>query len=147
MSVIPFPSPPAGFDIATASDESLSMFGFPFRPDAVALPGRRASWDRAFGRKLSFLKAEVAENAALKISAPYGPPIRPWPIRLYPFPTALQATWAGLMVDARGQFGSDADMVYAEWAVPTIQPAPPAVGTLLFFVGAWNGSLFCASAA
>lgn len=42
-----FPSPPADFQPAKASDEALAMYGFPPRPDKQANPRGYAMWERA----------------------------------------------------------------------------------------------------
>jgi hypothetical protein len=42
-----FAAPPQGFSVLTASDEQLADYGFPPRPDPIALPKGYASWAKA----------------------------------------------------------------------------------------------------
>ncbi len=60
--------PPIGFDPRTASEELLRRHGLPRRPDPNREPDLAKMWELAFSRPLTFIKAELAINAAIKRS-------------------------------------------------------------------------------
>ena len=131
MSTISFPAPPKDFNPVTASDRDLLRLGFPRRPDPVKEPGLRRLWDKAFARKPSFVKAELVEDKVWR-SRPHA--------ALKKDQFGLAGNWAGAVVQVSSLKLSPAEpanMVFAEWKVPTIQTTPAEPGTQI--VGFWVG--------
>lgn len=60
--------PPIGFDPRTASEDLLRHHGLPRRPDPNKEPDLAKIWELAFSRPLTFIKAELAINPAIKTS-------------------------------------------------------------------------------
>jgi peptidase A4-like protein len=51
--------PPAGFNVRTASERELQLFGIPRRPDADKHPGQAALWDKFAARSLRFVRPKL----------------------------------------------------------------------------------------
>jgi hypothetical protein len=131
MSVITFPAPPKDFDPVTASAKALAQFGLPRRPDPNTEPGLRKLWDRAFARKPTFVKANMVEDKVW-----HSRPRHAWKKGQF----GLEGNWAGAVVQVASLGLSPpepANMVFAEWTVPTIRTTPAEPGTQI--VGFWVG--------
>jgi hypothetical protein len=131
MQLKTFPAPVTGFNPVTASDIDLARYGYPRRPDPVTEPGLRRLWDRAFTAKHTFVTAVLVEDKIWH-TLPHGAPKKPG--------FGLAGNWAGGVVEVASLKLSPpqpANMVFAEWTVPTIQPKPAESGSQT--VGFWVG--------
>jgi Peptidase A4 family len=132
MTVTTFPPPPKDFDPATASAQALARHGLPRRPDAKNEPGLRKLWDRALARKPTFLQARLVEERVWRSHphrAPAGGDFGP-----------LGGHWGGAVVQVASlnlNPPEPANVVFAEWKVPTISTTPAESGTQI--VGFWVG--------
>jgi hypothetical protein len=132
MGVITFPVPPKGFDPITASDESLAKFGLPRRPDPKTEPGLRKLWDRALARKPTFIDPKLVEDKVW-----HSRPRHAWKPDQF---GSLVGNWAGgvVQVSSLGLSPPEpANVVFAEWKVPSINTATTEPGTQI--VGFWVG--------
>jgi hypothetical protein len=126
-----FKAPPEDFDPVTVPPKVLARYGIPRRPDPQTEPTLRALWDRIFAKKPKFV-------------VPQANPARVW--KSVPHNTfkdkqfGLSGNWAGAVVQVASLGFSPAEpanMVFAEWVVPTIQTIPSEPGTQR--VGFWVG--------
>jgi hypothetical protein len=131
-----FAAPPKNFNLLTASDKELAVYGIPRKPDAVKEPGLRKLWDRAFSRPVNFVKAELVEDKVWR-TLPHGS------IKQQGF--GLAGHWAGAVVQTSSlklNPAEPANTVFAEWVVPKINTATKETGsqTVGFWVGlgGWN---------
>jgi hypothetical protein len=144
--------PPAGFDARTATQEVLLHHGLPRRPDSLKEPELARLWQRVFARPIKYIKADLATNpvARRKRNAlPNDPPIPSgqWAGAVIytssfpePPPSNTQSA-ARIMTSPRppnppASMGR-ANMVYAQWVVPTVNALNPAGSDLQ--VGFWVG--------
>lgn len=131
MNLTTFPAPPKDFDPTTASPGTLAQYGYPRRPDAQKEPALRALWDRVMARKPNFVPAQLVEDPVWR-SKPHAL----WKKDQF----GLAGDWAGAVVQVSSLGYSPyepANMIFAEWKVPTIQPKPAEPGTQI--VGFWVG--------
>lgn len=131
MNLTTYAAPPKEFDPTTASPATLIQYGYPRRPDAQKEPGLRALWDRAMARKPNFIPAQLSEDKVW-----HSKPHALWTKDQF----GLAGNWAGAVVKVASLGFSPpepANMVFAEWKVPTIQPKPAEPGTQI--VGFWVG--------
>jgi Peptidase A4 family len=131
MGIITFPAPPKDFDPATASARSLAQFGLPRRPDPKTEPGLRKLWDRAFARKPTIVQARLVEDKVW-----HSRPRKAWKKEQF----GLAGNWAGAVVEVASldlNPPEPANVVFAEWTVPAINPKPAETGTQI--VGFWVG--------
>jgi hypothetical protein len=128
-----FAAPPKDFNLVTASDKLLALHGIPRRPDAATEPGLRKLWDRTFSKPVNFVQAELVEQTTWR-SLPHGSP------NLHKAGFGLAGNWAGVVVKT-ASLGLNppepANVVFAEWVVPKINPKPNEPGTQI--VGFWVG--------
>jgi hypothetical protein len=142
LKVRTFPAPPVGFDQTAASDEELLRHGYPRRPDAKTEPVLRRLWDKALMRRPTFVRAELVEDKVWR-SRPHADWVKEQARRRADRPQSefgLSGHWAGAVVQVASLGFSPpepANVVYAEWAVPTISPQPAESGTQT--VGFWVG--------
>lgn len=131
MNATTFPTPPKGFDPTTAPTNTLLQYGYPRRPDLQTEPVLRALWDRAMVRKPTFVQAQLVEDKVWR-SQPHAL----WKKDQF----GLAGDWAGAVVQVSSLGFSPpepANVVFAEWKVPTIQPKPTEPGSQT--VGFWVG--------
>jgi|HubBroStandDraft_5_1064220.scaffolds.fasta_scaffold45231_2 hypothetical protein len=126
-----YDAPPAGFDARTATQEALLQHGLPRRPDPLKEPELARWWQQVFARPIKYIKAELKTNpvARRKRNAlPNDPPIP-------------SGQWGGAVVYTSNfpqppPMGR-ANMVYAQWVVPTVSALNPAGSDIQ--VGFWIG--------
>jgi hypothetical protein len=142
LKVRTFPTPPADFDPFSASDQQLRRHGYPRRPDVKTEPVLRRLWDKAFIRRPTFVRAELVEDKVWR-SRPHADWVKEQARRRSERGQrqfSLAGDWAGAVVQV-GSLGfsppEPANVVYAEWTVPTISPHPSEPGTQI--VGFWVG--------
>jgi hypothetical protein len=131
LKITTFAAPPSGFQPVTATDNQLAVYGIPRRPDAATEPGLRQLWDRAFSKPVTFIEAQLVEDKVWK-TLPHG--------ALKPGNFGLAGNWAGAIVEVSSLGLSPAEpanMIFAEWVVPTINTSTQLSGAQT--VGFWVG--------
>ena len=115
--------PPAGFDPLNAPDELLLRHSLPRRPEPKREPELARIWERAFGRPLTYVKAEFAIDQDLR---------RRNPLQVKD-PEFGPNNWAAAIVRAGGPFS----WVFAEWVIPEV----PQIGLFAsdVTIGFWVG--------
>lgn len=116
--------PPPDFDPFRANERELAVYGFPRRPDPETEPRLVELWERAFAYRHKVVRAR------LRVSKP----LLDW--RQSGFGTS---GWGGVVAEP-GNYGvsEPANVVYAEWTMPTIDVDPQHPSTpmgVAFWVG------------
>jgi Peptidase A4 family len=117
--------PSAGFDPRTAPQAALLHHGLPRRPDPDTEPELMRLWQRAFARPINYIKAELATS----------PVSRRKRNALGNDPPIPSGEWGGAVAPIGD--GARANMVYAQWVVPTVSALNPAGRNIQ--VGFWVG--------
>jgi hypothetical protein len=138
LKITTFAPPPKTFDLSTATDVQLAVYGIPRKPDPVKEPGLRKLWDRVFSKPVNFVQAELVEDKVWK-TLPHGSVSAKKP------GFGLAGDWAGAVVETSSLKLSPpepANTVFAEWVVPKINTSTKESGsqTVGFWVGlgGWN---------
>jgi hypothetical protein len=116
-----FASPPAGFDVQTATEEALQLHGFPRRPDPVTEPGLHELWQRAFREPVEFVEAELEVDPDTS------------------YDEFTDHNWGGLGIrQERGnrEYNRPATMVFADLQVPSVSDLNPTGEPMI--VGFWG---------
>jgi hypothetical protein len=133
LKVTTFAPPPKEFNLLTATDKQLAVYGIPRKPDAVKEPALRQIWDRVFSKPVTFVEAQLVETKSWR-TLPHGSPNVKKP------GFGLAGNWAGAVVET-SSLGLNppepANNVFAEWVVPKISTSPSESGTQI--VGFWVG--------
>ena len=142
-----YDAPPAGFDPRTAPQEALLHHGLPRRPDPLKEPELARLWQQVFARPLKYIKAELKTNpvARRKRNAlPNDPPIPSgeWGGAVVytsdsPAPPASNTEISARNPPKQHIASGRANMVYAQWVVPTVSALNPAGNDIQ--VGFWVG--------
>jgi Peptidase A4 family len=142
MKAKTFPPPPADFDPLTASDQQLLQHGYPRRPDQKTEPVLRRLWDKAFERRPTLVPGQLVEDKRFR-SRPHADWLKDHSgarADRIKATFGLAGDWAGAVVEV-ASLGltppEPANVVYAEWTVPTMSPNPAEPGTQI--VGFWVG--------
>jgi Peptidase A4 family len=128
----PVPSPPVQ-DPSKWTDDKITEYGLPARPNADDQPAAARLWLETFGRTLRFLEFaagaqdEVQRTRLVQIDALGGEPALPEP----PSSDAVVASaghfedslnWSGAFLNAT--LGRTFRQIHGRWTVPTLQPPP-----------------------
>jgi Peptidase A4 family len=138
-----FPAPPGNFNVLTASDEALAMYGLPPRPDPLANASAYAAWQRAMmhakNRVTGPLKPHpeaMNRPAALtKKSAVAQIPGSATPLEVESY------NWSGVANSnklTKWNAITSFNRVYSEFNVPVVQQTFEVCGPLEWEV-TWNG--------
>jgi hypothetical protein len=137
--------PPAGFNVRTASERELQLYGIPRRPNADKHPQQAALWDKFAARSLRFVrpklvplrdrvrsqvrdftKSELTSDALLKDSIDRR--LGVIGIHLCWIVPLTSTNWSGAVVNRPAS--ESLVTVTGQWVVPSV--SPPAT--------AWNGT-------
>lgn len=125
-----FAPPPAGFDVHTATAETLRRHGLPRRPDPETEPRLNALWQRAFLQPVEFIEADLEVDPETSYDD-LGPS------------SATEFSgqnWGGLGIRRAqddAEFNQPAIMAFGEFTVPHVSAVNPTGDAMI--VGFWVG--------
>jgi hypothetical protein len=134
--VTTFAAPPEGFAALTASDEQLSTFGFPPRPDRAASPKHYASWTKAMVASRKRIVPTLEQTSIFHGPARLREGVESTEV------TALESyNWSGYVnLNGATRFGSSSfSGIAAEVVVPTALEAFGTCSSSADYASSWVG--------
>ena len=140
-------APPAGFDPIAASDQDLSYYGFPPRPNQASEPKAYATWSKAMSasktRIVPTLEQTTIYHGPVKINKNANPTAveSNAALSLQPSNTAYSSNWSGYVdFSGAGSYGSSSFYYLVnDMVVPVAEQAPGTCTGGWDWGSEWNG--------